>query len=43
MDPFEAAQRAKRISSEAVAAGLRGLGAGTGPVDALRVADRRSS
>ena len=41
MDPFEAAVRAKQITSEAVAAGLRGIGAGAGPVDALRIAERR--
>jgi hydroxymethylpyrimidine/phosphomethylpyrimidine kinase len=34
-EPLEAAREAKRIASEAVAHGLRGLGAGAGPVDAL--------
>jgi hydroxymethylpyrimidine/phosphomethylpyrimidine kinase len=33
--PLEAARGARRIASEAVAAGLRGVGAGAGPVDAL--------
>jgi hydroxymethylpyrimidine/phosphomethylpyrimidine kinase len=32
-EPLEAAQRARRIASEAVRAGLRDLGAGPGPVD----------
>jgi hydroxymethylpyrimidine/phosphomethylpyrimidine kinase len=35
LDPLEAAQRAKEIASEAVRDGLRGLGAGPGPVDVL--------
>jgi hydroxymethylpyrimidine/phosphomethylpyrimidine kinase len=34
-DPLEAARAAKRLASEAVASGLRGLGAGPGPVDVL--------
>jgi hydroxymethylpyrimidine/phosphomethylpyrimidine kinase len=34
-EPLEAAREAKRIAAEAVAHGLRGLGAGAGPVDAL--------
>jgi hydroxymethylpyrimidine/phosphomethylpyrimidine kinase len=34
-DPLEAARRAKEIASEAVANGLRGLGAGAGPVDVI--------
>jgi hydroxymethylpyrimidine/phosphomethylpyrimidine kinase len=34
-DPLEAARRAKQIASDAVRDGLRGLGAGAGPVDAL--------
>ena len=33
--PLEAARGARAIASEAVGAGLRGLGAGTGPVDVL--------
>jgi hydroxymethylpyrimidine/phosphomethylpyrimidine kinase len=33
--PLEAARGARAIASEAVGAGLRGLGAGAGPVDAL--------
>jgi hydroxymethylpyrimidine/phosphomethylpyrimidine kinase len=34
-DPLEAAREAKRIAAEAVRDGLRGLGQGAGPVDAL--------
>jgi hydroxymethylpyrimidine/phosphomethylpyrimidine kinase len=34
-DPLEAAREAKRIAAEAVREGLRGLGEGPGPVDAL--------
>jgi hydroxymethylpyrimidine/phosphomethylpyrimidine kinase len=34
-EPLEAAREAKRIASEAVRNGLRGLGAGAGPVDVL--------
>jgi hydroxymethylpyrimidine/phosphomethylpyrimidine kinase len=34
-EPLEAARRAKQIASEAVANGLRGLGAGAGPVDVI--------
>ena len=34
-DPLEAARRAKEVASEAVRDGLRGLGAGAGPVDVL--------
>jgi hydroxymethylpyrimidine/phosphomethylpyrimidine kinase len=34
-EPLEAAREAKRIASEAVRDGLRGLGGGPGPVDAL--------
>jgi hydroxymethylpyrimidine/phosphomethylpyrimidine kinase len=33
--PLEAARGARTVASEAVGAGLRGLGAGAGPVDAL--------
>jgi hydroxymethylpyrimidine/phosphomethylpyrimidine kinase len=35
LDPLEAARRAKEIAAEAVRDGLRGLGAGPGPVDVL--------
>ena len=38
--PLEAARRARELASGAVAAGLRGIGAGAGPVDALGVAAR---
>jgi hydroxymethylpyrimidine/phosphomethylpyrimidine kinase len=37
LEPLEAAQEAKRIATEAVRDGLRGLGAGAGPVDVLGV------
>jgi hydroxymethylpyrimidine/phosphomethylpyrimidine kinase len=36
-EPLEAARRAKEIAAAAVAAGLREIGAGPGPVDALDV------
>ena len=36
-DPLEAARRAKQIASEAVRDGLRGLGAGAGPVDVFGI------
>jgi hydroxymethylpyrimidine/phosphomethylpyrimidine kinase len=39
-DPLEAARRAKRIASEAVRDGLRGLGSGAGPVDVFGIARR---
>jgi hydroxymethylpyrimidine/phosphomethylpyrimidine kinase len=39
-DPLEAARRAKEIAAEAVRDGLRGLGAGAGPVDAFGLARR---
>jgi hydroxymethylpyrimidine/phosphomethylpyrimidine kinase len=32
-DPFQAAERAREVTSEAVRAGLRGVGRGPGPVD----------
>ncbi len=38
--PLEAARAARDVASAAVAAGLRGIGAGAGPVDALDVAGR---
>jgi hydroxymethylpyrimidine/phosphomethylpyrimidine kinase len=37
---LEAARAARGIASEAVGAGLRGIGAGAGPVDALGLASR---
>jgi hydroxymethylpyrimidine/phosphomethylpyrimidine kinase len=40
LDPLEAAREAKRIASEAVRDGLRGLGSGAGPVDVLGIAGR---
>jgi hydroxymethylpyrimidine/phosphomethylpyrimidine kinase len=42
-DPLEAARRARVIASEAVGAGLRDVGAGPGPVDALGIGERRRS
>jgi len=42
-DPLDAARTARRIAGEAVAAGLRGLGAGAGPVDVLQIAGRRGN
>ena len=38
LDPLAAAQEAKVVAAEAVRDGLRGIGAGPGPVDALGVA-----
>jgi hydroxymethylpyrimidine/phosphomethylpyrimidine kinase len=38
--PLEAAQRAREVAATAVGAGLRGIGAGAGPVDALGIAAR---
>lgn len=43
MTPLEAAREARRIAAEAVAAGLHDLGSGPGPVDVLRIAERRPS
>jgi hydroxymethylpyrimidine/phosphomethylpyrimidine kinase len=39
--PLEAARTARRIAGLAVAAGLRDVGAGAGPVDVLQIARRR--
>lgn len=39
-EPLEAARRARQIASAAVGAGLRDLGAGPGPVSALRLGER---
>src|SRR5919197_4480040 len=39
-EPLEAAQRAKAVAAEAVAAGLRSIGAGAGPVDVFGLAAR---
>jgi hydroxymethylpyrimidine/phosphomethylpyrimidine kinase len=36
-DPLEAARRAKQVASEAVRDGLRGIGAGPGPVNVLGI------
>jgi hydroxymethylpyrimidine/phosphomethylpyrimidine kinase len=40
LEPLEAARRARTIASEAVGSGLREIGAGPGPVDALGVRER---
>jgi hydroxymethylpyrimidine/phosphomethylpyrimidine kinase len=40
LTPLEAARAARIVASEAVRDGLRGLGRGPGPVDALGVAGR---
>jgi hydroxymethylpyrimidine/phosphomethylpyrimidine kinase len=39
-DPLEAARRAKLVAAEAVRDGLRGLGAGAGPVDVFGLSRR---
>jgi hydroxymethylpyrimidine/phosphomethylpyrimidine kinase len=39
-EPLEAARRAREVASEAVANGLRGIGAGAGPVDVFGLASR---
>jgi hydroxymethylpyrimidine/phosphomethylpyrimidine kinase len=39
-DPLEAARTARRLASQAVANGLRELGAGAGPVDILGIASK---
>ena len=43
MSALEAAKMARGIAAEAVAAGLRDLGSGPGPVDVLGIANRRPS
>ena len=40
-EPLAAARAARQIAAEAVGAGLRGIGSGAGPVDALAIAERR--
>ena len=40
LEPFDAAVRAREITAEAVRDGLRDIGAGAGPVDALGIAAR---
>ncbi len=42
LSPLEAARTARRLAGEAVAHGLRDVGAGAGPVDVLGLASRRS-
>jgi hydroxymethylpyrimidine/phosphomethylpyrimidine kinase len=39
--PLEAARQAREVASSAVAAGLRGIGRGAGPVDVFELAARR--
>ncbi len=41
LSPLEAAREARQVASAAVAAGLHGIGAGAGPVDALDLAGRQ--
>ena len=41
LEPLEAARRAKEMAAAAVAGGLRGIGAGPGPVDVFGLAARR--
>jgi hydroxymethylpyrimidine/phosphomethylpyrimidine kinase len=41
-EPLEAARRAREIASEAVGAGLRSIGAGSGPVDVLGLRTRQA-
>ena len=41
-DLLEAAERAKQVAAEAVRDGIRGLGAGAGPVDVFGLAGRRA-
>jgi hydroxymethylpyrimidine/phosphomethylpyrimidine kinase len=41
-EPLDAARLARQIASEAVGAGLRGIGSGPGPVDVLDLAGRRA-
>jgi hydroxymethylpyrimidine/phosphomethylpyrimidine kinase len=43
LPPLEAARAAKRMASQAVAAGIRGLGAGAGPVDVFDLTSRAGS
>jgi hydroxymethylpyrimidine/phosphomethylpyrimidine kinase len=42
LSPLEAARRAREVASAAVAAGLRDIGAGAGPVDALDLTARQA-
>jgi hydroxymethylpyrimidine/phosphomethylpyrimidine kinase len=42
LDPLEAAERAKQIAAEAVRDGLRDIGSGAGPVDAIGLSERRA-
>lgn len=41
--PLEAARRAREVASAAVAAGLRGIGAGPGPVDVFNLAGQEAA
>ena len=42
LDPLEAAEHAKLIASEAVRDGLRGVGEGAGPIDAIGLSGQRA-
>jgi hydroxymethylpyrimidine/phosphomethylpyrimidine kinase len=42
LEPLEAAQQAKQTAAEAVRDGLRDIGEGAGPVDAIGLAERRA-
>ena len=42
LEPLEAAENAKQIASEAVRDGLRDVGEGAGPVDAIGLARQRA-
>jgi hydroxymethylpyrimidine/phosphomethylpyrimidine kinase len=42
LEPLEAAERAKEIAAEAVRDGLRDVGEGAGPVDAIGLVERRA-
>jgi hydroxymethylpyrimidine/phosphomethylpyrimidine kinase len=42
-EPLEAARAAKQVASDAVRDGLRGVGAGAGPVDVFGLAERRAA
>jgi hydroxymethylpyrimidine/phosphomethylpyrimidine kinase len=43
LEPLEAARRARAVASEAVGNGLREIGTGPGPVDALGIRERTSN
>jgi hydroxymethylpyrimidine/phosphomethylpyrimidine kinase len=43
LEPLAAAERAKQIAAEAVRDGLRDVGEGAGPVDAIGLSERRAA